>query len=83
MARPRTKSKRMSIGIDADLMCWMELMGRELTTGQSGYLMGLVRRDRDERMKDAETERRYRMYLEAVGAVDELTALDDHERDSN
>ena len=77
MARPRVKSKRMSIGIDADLMGWLELQGRERTTGQSGYLMELARRDRDARLEaDPDLSRRYRMYLEACGLDEELRSLD-------
>ena len=76
MARPRVKSKRMSIGIDADLMGWLELQGRERTTGQSGYLMELVRRDRADRTgADPDLMRRYRMYLEACGLDAELGSL--------
>lgn len=76
MARPTVKGKRMSMGIDADLVGWLELMGRGRSTGQAGYLMELARRDRESRTAgDPDLERRYRMYLEACGYGAELESL--------
>lgn len=76
MARPRTKGKRLQLGIDADLMGWLEWQGRENSHGQGAYINSLIRADRESRLhSDDESLRRYRLYLEAVGFDDELQAV--------
>ena len=76
MARPRTKGKRLQLGIDIGLGGWIEFVGRTHQQGQAGYLNRPAREDRTRQLQDPETERRYRMYLEAVGLDDELSMLD-------
>lgn len=80
MARPRTKGKKLALGIDIGLAGWIEWQGRQDEHGQSGYLNALAQADRAEKLRDAETARRYRLYLEACGYDDELAGLDTLDR---
>lgn len=76
MARPRTKGKRLQLGIDSDLMGWVEWQGRENSHGQGAYINSLIRADRDSKLQsDSDSMRRYRLYLEAVGFEVELRTV--------
>jgi len=76
MARPRTKGKRLALGIDIGLAGWLEWQGRAYDHGQSEYINALIQADRSKRIADEEQARRYRLYLEACGYTEELEMLD-------
>ena len=76
MGRPKVKGKYTSIGVEKDLVGWLEYAARDEKRGMSGYLDRLMREDRARRLEDAETAERYRKYLEGVDYADELASLD-------
>lgn len=75
MARPRTKAKRLQVGIDSNLSGWIEWQGRTHPQGQAGYLNDLAQIDRAAMVTDDTTAKRYKLYLEACGYDEELEGM--------
>lgn len=85
MARPRKVGKKTTIGINENLVGWMEFAGREYAGGMTEYLNTLAEADRDKFLHAPDDDglaERYRAYLLATGRDAELSALDDHGCDS-
>lgn len=81
MARPRKVGKKTTIGINENLVGWMEFAGREYVGGMTEYLNTLAEADRYKFLHAPDDDglaERYRAYLLATGRDAELSALDDH-----
>lgn len=73
MARPRKVGKKTTIGIDEDLVGWIEFRGRAYSRGFAGYLNDLARHDREAALAEGgELVDRYRAYLRAIDREGEL-----------
>lgn len=77
MARPKTsEGKQTAIRLRTNQRGWIEWMKMQgAAPSLAAYICDLIDKDRMERMSDPETDRRYRLYLEACGMDEELAYL--------